>query len=324
MSLITRCTACGTLFKVVADQLKISDGWVRCGQCHAVFDANANLVPTDELAHIPDAIDSIAADAANKTGSDPFADSSWINAVNLPAGFTQSSNFEPSQASTPPTLHELEELARQAPPKRTHQQAQDNASATDRALKVTPAEALKPMPSPEFILQAQRAQRWRSPAVRVVLGFVGLCLILVLAVQVLVYERERIAALKPAALPWLNQLCNYAGCKIGPYQRIEAIVVDASSLNKVKTDGKTEAYRLGVNLKNAIPQAVALPHIELSLNDAQDQSLLRRVLSPADLGANVVSLAANAEWTGAAAIQVDTTSLAGARIAGYRVLAFYP
>jgi predicted Zn finger-like uncharacterized protein len=47
MSLVTRCTACGTLFKVVADQLKISQGWVRCGQCAHVFDAQANLVEPD-------------------------------------------------------------------------------------------------------------------------------------------------------------------------------------------------------------------------------------------------------------------------------------
>lgn len=44
MSLITRCPACDTLFKVVADQLKIAQGWVRCGQCATVFDASAQLV----------------------------------------------------------------------------------------------------------------------------------------------------------------------------------------------------------------------------------------------------------------------------------------
>ena len=37
MSLITRCPACGTKFKVVTDQLKVSEGWVRCGQCAEVF-----------------------------------------------------------------------------------------------------------------------------------------------------------------------------------------------------------------------------------------------------------------------------------------------
>ncbi|MDP3171986.1 MAG: zinc-ribbon domain-containing protein, partial [Polaromonas sp.] len=47
MSLITRCPACGTMFKVVADQLKISQGWVRCGQCSDVFDAAAHLQPRE-------------------------------------------------------------------------------------------------------------------------------------------------------------------------------------------------------------------------------------------------------------------------------------
>lgn len=37
MSLATRCTACGTVFRVVQDQLRMSDGWVRCGRCKEVF-----------------------------------------------------------------------------------------------------------------------------------------------------------------------------------------------------------------------------------------------------------------------------------------------
>lgn len=45
MSFITRCSACGTAFKVVADQLKIADGWVRCGHCQQVFDATQDLQP---------------------------------------------------------------------------------------------------------------------------------------------------------------------------------------------------------------------------------------------------------------------------------------
>lgn len=43
MSFTTRCPACGTVFRVVADQLKISDGWVRCGHCSDVFDATIHL-----------------------------------------------------------------------------------------------------------------------------------------------------------------------------------------------------------------------------------------------------------------------------------------
>lgn len=53
MSFTTRCPACGTVFRVVADQLKISDGWVRCGHCSDVFDATIHLqawVPASKAA----------------------------------------------------------------------------------------------------------------------------------------------------------------------------------------------------------------------------------------------------------------------------------
>ena len=44
MSQITRCPACATMFKLVADQLKSAQGWVRCGQCGEVFEASLHLV----------------------------------------------------------------------------------------------------------------------------------------------------------------------------------------------------------------------------------------------------------------------------------------
>ena len=54
MSQITRCPSCATTFKVVADQLRISEGWVRCGQCKEVFDASAHLLPVAPAALLPD------------------------------------------------------------------------------------------------------------------------------------------------------------------------------------------------------------------------------------------------------------------------------
>jgi predicted Zn finger-like uncharacterized protein len=47
MSLVTRCTACGTVFRVVQDQLKVSSGWVRCGKCGEVFNALQTLFDLD-------------------------------------------------------------------------------------------------------------------------------------------------------------------------------------------------------------------------------------------------------------------------------------
>lgn len=59
MSLATRCPACATTFKVVKDQLRISDGWVRCGRCSEVFDA------TVELHEAPDGPQALATAASS-------------------------------------------------------------------------------------------------------------------------------------------------------------------------------------------------------------------------------------------------------------------
>jgi len=56
MSLVTRCPACATTFKVVRDQLRISDGWVRCGRCSEVFDATVDLHEAPDSAPGPAAV----------------------------------------------------------------------------------------------------------------------------------------------------------------------------------------------------------------------------------------------------------------------------
>ena len=50
MSLATRCPACNTVFRVVQDQLKVSEGWVRCGRCQEVFNALESLFDLEPAA----------------------------------------------------------------------------------------------------------------------------------------------------------------------------------------------------------------------------------------------------------------------------------
>lgn len=47
MSLATTCPNCGTCFRVVQDQLRVSEGWVRCGHCQQVFNALESLFDLD-------------------------------------------------------------------------------------------------------------------------------------------------------------------------------------------------------------------------------------------------------------------------------------
>ncbi len=77
MRLSARCPACTTLFKVVPDQLKISDGWVRCGQCGEVFDAHASAAMSAADVQVPDGGPSllpgtVASDASGSPASSPL------------------------------------------------------------------------------------------------------------------------------------------------------------------------------------------------------------------------------------------------------------
>jgi predicted Zn finger-like uncharacterized protein len=334
MSLITRCPACGTQFRVVADQLKISEGWVRCGKCREVFDAPVNMASDVQGVPKPlpprvssertiqqqtgnsDADDleiAIRRAAVNdvpapKKKKQDFSSSDWINSVNPPAPYEDSY----SSADNPPSLMPQDFT-------------EEELSSSDLAPLFAQSSLEQPaMGTPSFVRQARRAQRWRAPWVKASLLALVLLLTTALGLQVALQERDRIAAAQPLALPWLEQLCLIAGCTVGPLKQIESVQVDASSFNKLRTEGKYDFYKIALNLKNSGTLAVAVPHIELSLNDSQDQPVLRRVLNPADLGVSQSSLAPAAELAGATTVQIDSTQLAGARIAGYRMLAFYP
>ncbi len=53
MALATKCPQCGSMFRVVADQLKLRGGLVRCGQCRTVFDAIGSLAYVEDVTLSP-------------------------------------------------------------------------------------------------------------------------------------------------------------------------------------------------------------------------------------------------------------------------------
>jgi predicted Zn finger-like uncharacterized protein len=316
MSLITQCPACHTLFKVVPDQLKISEGWVRCGQCREVFDAQAQMTTVAPAQAAPVQSDSLPPNLVSIPQEPPntrierkqdFESSDWINSVNPPQPAVQDSGYP--ELDNPPSIMP-EEVGDPVP--------SDALGARSLPTKSSAAS------TPSFVRQAQRAQRLRSPWVRGVLTCICFVLITVALIQVVRHERDRIAAAQPGLRPALQELCRYTGCSVQPLKHIESLVIDASGFNKLRSDAKSELYKVTVSLKNTHVLPVALPHIELTLNDSQDQAVLRRVLNPADLGATQFIIAPSGEFSGVSTLQIDNQQLAGARVAGYRVLAFYP
>lgn len=361
MSLITRCPACGTMFKVVTDQLKVSQGWVRCGHCAEVFDGTSHLLPDDISLAPPQALPpegdaargpAFASPAAQQpelppeSGSNPeepawaparsFADrSSLASAANgQPDAQDSAADFDPASW-------------RQALLERQHQEfgwapvnaASQGTAATD-APGIAPSDQIdSEVPDSEgahdvsFIREARRNAFWKRPLLRGLLGALSLVLLSALALQWVLQQKDSLAVIEPRLAPWLQTMCRYLRCEIRPPRHIASLLIDSSTFSKIGSD----AYRLSFTLRNSGVMALEVPALEVTLTDTRDQALVRRVLAPAQFGASSMVLAAHSELSGVVTMKISNddglavlsvpplpASAAPLPVAGYRILAFYP
>ncbi|WP_343733715.1 DUF3426 domain-containing protein [Acidovorax sp.] len=167
-----------------------------------------------------------------------------------------------------------------------------------------------------FVVAARRKAFWRKPVVRMALVLAFVILLLGLTLQIVLQERDHLAALDARARPWLVKLCEPLRCELAPVRQIANVVIDSSSFNKARGD----SYQLALTMKSTATIPLAMPAVELTLTDAQDQPVVRRVLLPNDMAAPS-ELPAQGEWGTSVSVLVTT---GGARVAGYRLLAFYP
>ncbi|MBN8489600.1 MAG: zinc-ribbon domain-containing protein, partial [Burkholderiales bacterium] len=114
MSLATRCPACGTAFRVVQDQLRVSGGWVRCGMCQQVFNGLDALIaepvaplPTERSASPPALPEAAAPEPPRSeipTGEAWEADAGWsLFGPGVGAGVSEPTPADrPTAPSLPP------------------------------------------------------------------------------------------------------------------------------------------------------------------------------------------------------------------------------
>lgn len=313
MSLITRCPACTTMFKVVPDQLRVSDGWVRCGQCNEVFDANANLQDSTGEAlkpHVSEFPTDRTGAAAHEAVVDPVAET---QAIDVPQS-------DPFLEVNPRALHiepddPVGELAVSGEPRdKPMPSAEPKAFPTEQ-----PSPTPEDVPAHSFMHKTRLPSRWNQTWVRVTLSLVVFGLGGALLLQVVIQERDRIVAVEPLAKRYLDPLCEILNCKIEPLRQIESVVIDSSSFTKVRAD----VYRLSVTLKNAAQTPVATPDLELTLTDMQDQAVVRRVFAVADFSKQHTAMDSGAEVLVTLPVAVKLNA-GSERISGYRLLSFYP
>jgi predicted Zn finger-like uncharacterized protein len=173
---------------------------------------------------------------------------------------------------------------------------------------------------PEFVVRARRQQRLaRSTRIGLVAGSAALALLL--AFQLLYQFRVPLAAGSPAAATMLAGICRLAGCSIGLPAQIDMVTIESSELQALPSSADT--FTLVMLLRNRSAVRQQWPYIELTLNDASEAAVARRVITPRDYlppsQDPAQGFAPNSEQSARLVM-----NLAQVKAAGFRAYLFYP
>ncbi len=351
MTLATRCSACGTSFRVVQDQLKVSGGWVRCGRCNEVFNALEGLYeiytqPGDlstgltkpggfmtAPAAAPAAQAAVAADAMAAQNFPAFsrippapprqstAPTSGFAAGSHYAGAPRAPVIQaPQEPNTAPEVAQAAAYHQFAAAAARTSAAEEAAPAgfddIETRLELRPGESEEATPSFMQGLNPPERKKSLGRGSRVLWTLAMALLGGLLVLQAAMAWRDSVAARWPQLRPALATACQILGCTLEPLRRMASLSVEGSNLRQRSTEG---GYELLVNVRNRGDLAVMMPAFELTLTDTQGQPLIRRVLRASEMGVSAPTVAAGTELSLQAQLDVKDR-----RVAGYTVEIFYP
>ena len=321
MSMATRCTTCGTIFRVVQDQLKVSEGWVRCGRCDGVFNAIESLFDLEREAPPP------WQPGPSPTGLGARAQTSELPFDERPTEQDLTELDEEDRIASRffhPTQDDVERSPAEAVAERDRTDFADAQFNSDLLADVeggdvaTAPSAAGHGDKPSFVRDADRQARWQTRRARMALSLGSMMLLVIMGLQAAHHFRETLAAQWPSTRPLFAGWCSFAGCRIEAPRRIEDISVENSAISHAAPG--TDSFRLSVTLRNHAGVAVRTPSIDLSLTDTQGQLIARRALNPEDFGAST----GRAIPAGADAALQALISAGNPRVMGYTVEVFYP
>jgi len=173
-------------------------------------------------------------------------------------------------------------------------------------------------PLPEFLEDEPPRPRYGA-----VWGFAALLALAALAGQLAFYYRTEVATLLPPTRPYLEEACRFLTCQVRLPRRPDLLSIESSDL---QADARgANLVVLNAVIRNRAAYAQELPALELTLTDASEQPVLRRVLRPADyLPAQPARLLAQGIAPGAEAVLRVHFDTSGVHATGYRLYLFYP
>ncbi len=327
----TRCPACNTVFRVTSDQLRAKAGKVRCGYCKGIFNALDQLIddapaasplPTETPAPEsgPAAEHRVAEDpettleAATKTAeAGPVAeplrepqsteDDRAVDCEIMAATTSTATESESESVVLPGGKHEDSLVA-----------AREAGLMAARELTEIPAYnrwaagALIGNTSGGFGSNPGPRAKWPFAA--------ALLLLLAALLGQLAYHFRSDLVRHVHAV---GEVFDILGVAVPLPAQSDLVSIDGSDL---QVDNASGLLVMQATLRNQAPYAQAWPVLELTLTDAHDAAVARRILTAPDYlppGSDLNSFSGNAETP--VHLWIDAKSLGAT---GYRLYIFYP
>ncbi|OMG53102.1 hypothetical protein BJN45_12780 [Azonexus hydrophilus] len=338
----SRCPACGTVFRVTSEQLRLKAGKVRCGHCQTVFNAFDHLqvetaAAPDDL-QVPDLPPPVETVAPTSWSGDSGAVTVGEVAEALPAEPAPLAVDVPEMPEMPVASpgEPLAEMPQDVAPFPVAPSADDLSPVLAAPLAETPEESTQAAREAGLVAIRELADsttfnRWsagalasdgigsfddatpRSPVWPYVLVFV--LLLLMLGGQLAYHFRTEVVLRLPAAAALYSALA----IEVPLPQDAALVSIETSDL---QSDNGRGLFVLNATLKNRATHAQAWPSLELTLTDVNDKVVARRVIGAADYlspGSPQAAFPANGETSVRLWIEAS-----GIGAAGYRLYIFYP
>lgn len=173
---------------------------------------------------------------------------------------------------------------------------------------------------PGFVQRAERRARLARIA-RACMAVGIVLLVITLLLQMLYLGRNQLVIWLPATREPLSAMCERLHCRIGLPSDIEQLSLESSELQLVPPN--QNIYTLNLLLRNRSASAETWPYIELTINDADDQPIIRRIFPPKEYLTSLQQVSDG--FAGEAEQPVKLTfELTQTTAVGYRVYLFYP
>jgi predicted Zn finger-like uncharacterized protein len=299
--MFTVCPKCALTLVVTAADLRIAQGYVRCGRCLNVFNALARLSEERPGAPPEPPSDSTAAGPSEEAPArEPPAPSTLDDTGEIEVELDAASVLVTSvRAPTAPreTVERAEPLdspgASGAPepvPQGTSQPAPTTAAAAEPLAQAMPPEAPQPSPvaedseAPQTNIAQQQPQgafelEPRRPRAGLAWKVGTGALVIALALQVVNHYRDSLAA-NPALTRPLSAFYSALGVKLAPRWDIHAY--DVRQLGASVASAAAGEIVVRASVKNSAPHAQPLPLLRVTLQDRFGNRVAARDVPPGD------------------------------------------